>query len=301
MTKISEIKDPVKRLAAFIIERQTIFDKRMAGEKPPWTKDKILRDGRFCNVFREQDKVTKWISKYWRTPNQREPDLWFAMCVARIHNLPSALTTLGFPVPWKPAYYLKTMHAIKAMGSKQFNGAYIVSTAGQRTEKVVYLLEEVFNPLWNNRERLRPKPDDTLNSYHMLLGQMNGFGSFMTGQVIADMKYVYPLKNASDWYTFAASGPGSRRGLNYVMGYDQDDAWREDDWRLELGRLRAKLNPLLTKAGFVEMHAQDTQNCLCEFSKYMRAVTTGQMPKQKFSSTNSYLHDDIDKAYGRGA
>lgn len=298
-TKIGKIKHPVERLAAFIVERQAIYDRRMQGAKPPWTRDEILHEGRFCNVFRENDRVTKWISKYWRTPNANDPDLWFAMCVARLHNQPSTLTTLGYPVPWTPKKYLQTMRSIKSLGGKQFNAAYIVSTNGHAMEKVEYLQKIVLSPLWDNRARLRPSGMDTLNSYHMLLGQFVGFGSFMTAQVIADLKYVEPLKRASDWYTFAASGPGSRRGLNYVLGRDKDSPWREDDWRMELERLRMALKPILKKANFSEMHAQDTQNCLCEYSKYMKAVTTGKMPKQKFSSTNSYLHDDIDHAYGR--
>lgn len=293
-TAISEIKNPVQRLAAFIKERDRIYIKRLNGRKPPWTNDQIIGNGRFCNVYREQDKVTIWIRENWRTPHADDPDLWFAMCVARLQNQPKALEALGYPVPWRNKHYLDVLHGLKEKGERTFNAAYIVSTQGHAKEKLLYLADDVLTPLWKSRQRLRPKKGDTLNSYHMLLGQFEGFGSFMTAQVIADLKYVEPLLFANDWDTFAASGPGSRKGMNYVMGRDPDSPWREDDWRMELQRLRVKLKKLLR--GLPDMHAQDTQNCLCEFSKYMRAATIGQMPKQKFSAGTAYMRDREDES-----
>ena len=116
----------------------------------------------------------------------------------------------------------------------------------------------------------------------MLLGQMQGFGSFMTAQVIADLKYHEPLKSADDWKTFAASGPGSRRGLSYVLGRDRKYIWQEDAWRLEVKRLREKLLPLFKSAKMPEPHGQDVQNMLCEWNKYYACAKEGKHPKQKY-------------------
>jgi hypothetical protein len=54
------------RLVNFVIEREAIRLKKEGGKRPPWTHDEILRDGYFCNVRREDDKVTRWIAKHWR-------------------------------------------------------------------------------------------------------------------------------------------------------------------------------------------------------------------------------------------
>jgi hypothetical protein len=35
----------------FAAERQRIFERRLAGDPPPWTSDRILREFKFCNVF----------------------------------------------------------------------------------------------------------------------------------------------------------------------------------------------------------------------------------------------------------
>jgi hypothetical protein len=111
-----------------------------------------------------------------------------------------------------------------------------------------------------------------------------GMGSFMAAQVVADMKHVQPLKNASDWKTFAASGPGSRKGLNAVMGRALDSPWAEDKWRLALARLIEVSAPILKdkELDLVNLDAQDYQNTLCEWGKYWKAFTHTGRPKQKF-------------------
>jgi 5-hmdU DNA kinase, helical domain len=297
--KIVEIKDPVKRLFAFAKERYSIYLQRQDGHDPPWTKDEILRDYRFCNVYREDDKVTRWIRENWREPNTEDPDLWFAMCVARMFNEPSTLELIGYPVPFgklRNQRMAKLIHRHEVEGVKVFNGAYIIATGGLSVKKVAYVWSNL-DDLWTQRIRLRPTKDDTLNSYHMLLGQMQGFGSFMTAQVIADIKYHPPLDKASDWWTFAASGPGSRRGLNYVLGRERGEHWNEEEWRLELGRLREKLLPLFKNANMPTPHAQDVQNLLCEWSKYYRAATEGKMPKQLYR-WNMIQEEDHDRTEG---
>ena len=281
MQTIIKIKDPVERLFAFAKERHAITMRRAAGKPPPWTDDPVLRDYRFCSVYRELDRVTVWIADHWRTPHADDPDLWFAMCVARLLNLPASLEAVKYPVPWRELTFVQRVDQLWHRGDRAFNAAYIVSAP--TAPKHVYLAEKVLTPLWEQRRQLRPKMGDTLNSYHMVLGQMHGFGSFMSAQVVADLKYVEPLQNATDWWTFAASGPGSRRGLNYVIGRDRDTPWTEEEWRLELSRLHSALLPMFARAKMPKPHAQDIQNVLCEWSKYYRAATGGKKPKQKYN------------------
>ena len=67
----------------------------------------------------------------------------------------------------------------------------------------------------------------------------------MSGQVVADMKYVDPLWSAPDWVTFAVNGPGSRRGLNRVLGRPVDAPWTEKQWHTDLGKLYEAILPEL--------------------------------------------------------
>jgi hypothetical protein len=39
--------------------------------------------GPFCSVRREDDRVSRWIAENWRDPHADDPNLSFAMTVAR--------------------------------------------------------------------------------------------------------------------------------------------------------------------------------------------------------------------------
>lgn len=274
-----------KELCAFIVEREKV---RINKEKPDfpatkaYTKDPILLRFRFCNVHREDDKVTKWITKYWREPYADDPDLWFAMVVARLFNQPDTLAAIGFPVPYKPERIRKLLHDRRDAGLRNFNGAYIVSTNGHAMDKVDYLIHHVMGPAWARRKALRPDKAYDLQTYHTTLMEVPGLASFMAGQVVADLKYVRPLLQAPDWHTWAASGPGSRRGLNRVCAFLPKQNWKEATWLETLQLLQDATNVRLRAAGMQPLHAQDLQNCLCEFDKYERVRLGEGVPKQLY-------------------
>lgn len=276
----------VKELFAFIRERHRIYIRKYAGEPKPWTKDPILQQYRFCNVFRELDTVTEWITNNWRAPHTNDKDLWFAMCVARLVNWPDTLNEIGYPVPWNATKFVKAMHKRKAAGKKVFSGAYIVSTNGHTMDKAQYLAERVLTPLWESRKDIRPVEGNDLELLHKILMNFDGMGSFMAAQVVADVKYAIPMLTAPDWWVFAASGPGSRRGLNRVLGRPVDSPWKEGDWYKNLIVLLAKIKPMMEEECEPPMHAQDLQNCLCEFDKYERTRLGEGTPRSKYPGLN---------------
>lgn len=262
----------------FIKSRHDIYERRKVGQKKPWTEDKILQSFRFCNMYRELDTVTEWIRENWRKPHRENPDLWFAMMAARLFNLPSTLEYIGFPVILDISLKAR-LHELEAKG-KVFNSAYIVSTNGRAMNKIDYLWQDVICPAWERRAEIRPKAGDTLASFAKRVQSLNGMAGFMTGQVVCDTKYVEPLRGASDWWTWAVSGPGSRRGLNRVMGWNKDAPWREIEWHRCLMVLSDELAPLMKI--MPSLHSQDLQNCLCEFDKYERVRLGEGRPKNTY-------------------
>lgn len=91
----------------------------------------------------------------------------------------------------------------------------------------------------------------------------------MVGQIVADIKYAGPLLTAADWETWTVSGPGSRRGLNRVTGQLLSKGWNDKDFMAAMVQLRGAVNDSLPP-WMEPLHAQDLQNCLCEFDKYER-------------------------------
>ena len=80
----------------WITERHRIYLAKAAGAPPPWTRDRSLQTYRFCNVFRELDKVTVWLRERWREPFAKNEHLWIAMCLARQINWPETLERWAF-------------------------------------------------------------------------------------------------------------------------------------------------------------------------------------------------------------
>lgn len=269
-------------LCRFIKARESVRIAKEAGKaREKWTQDPILAKYRFCNVRRNDDRVSRWIHTNWLRRTIGVPwhegaeDLWFAMVVARLFNLPATLEAIeAFTLPFKPEPMRKALKKLP----KVFNAAYIVSTNGISMNKVDYVIDRVLVPLWKDRKRLRPKVGDTLDIWHMALCQYQGLGSFMAAQVVADMKYLQPLYGAADWQWWAASGPGSRRGLARVMHGDVKYHYNETVWRLEFHGLWEAVNKKLKWAE--PLTGQDLQNCLCEFDKYERARLGEGEPKQ---------------------
>ncbi len=266
-----------KELFKFIQERHTIFTRRLAGQAKPWTKDPILQSYRFCNIYRENDTVTQWIAVNWREPFYSDPDLWFAMVVARLINWPESLAAIKMfkagKVSWDPGQFAKALCRRKDAGEKVFTGAYMIHAGPDAgMGKAGYLADQVLTPMWALRKDIRPESWDTLESFHARLMSCKDMGSFMAGQVVADTKYSACLskEHTTDWWTWAAMGPGSARGLNRVLGRDVKGTWLQDAWLAKLQLLAAEIAPMLEKSGMPRLHNQDLQNCLCEFDKYER-------------------------------
>lgn len=275
----------VQELVKFIDKRHAIYTAKATNRPYPFRArtDKILNTYRFCNVYRELDTQTKWLANNWREPNRNDPDFWFAALVFRFINWHETAEDLKYPVPWNRERFIAVIRSRKALGKKVYSGAYMISTHGRRIDKEVYIAN-MLDKVWTKREYIRFKFDegDTLDSFHKRLIDIDGVGSFVAAQVIADAKYVGNMYRAHDWGSFAASGPGSRRGLNRVMDlpvkYPKDEA----SWRMDLTKLLNEVNHEIGKLGMQGLHAQDLQNCLCEFDKYERVRLGEGRPKQKY-------------------
>jgi hypothetical protein len=278
--------DMVARLLAYLVEREAIRVKKEAGEPWPWTMDPILQAGSFCNVRRDDDRGSRWIMAHIIGPNRDDPELWHKLTIARCINEPDALAELAWSAPFDPQAIRATLDARQARGEVVYRTkAYKpplppVALKGMRITE--YLIDYVLGPLWHDREELRPQDGDTLEAAADRLIGREGLGPFRVGQIIADLKHAPPLQHAADWRTFVVPGPGSLRGLNRVCKRNVKASWSEAQWRATLLHLRSTMAPQLEAAGLGWFDAQDTQNHLCEFDKYMRAIENDGLPSRKY-------------------
>ena len=90
------IEDPVKSFFDYCKERENIRVKREAGENFPWSEDVIFQKGRFLNVFREDDKVSRSILKFAEPLKDDLPLLIQALFFARWCNRKDTLEQLSY-------------------------------------------------------------------------------------------------------------------------------------------------------------------------------------------------------------
>jgi hypothetical protein len=131
----------------WVRERERIrIAKEEDGAPAPWTEDSILATYRFCNVRREDDLVTLWISENIRQSYAGHPLLWLMLCIARQINWPDTLDDLIGSSAWPsncafhPREITKALNYRKARGEKIYTGAYMISAPSQKgADKQAYI------------------------------------------------------------------------------------------------------------------------------------------------------------------
>lgn len=271
----------------WIREREKVRLLKEAGAAKPWSTDWVFQQVYFCNVHREDDRVTRWIRQNWPRPPNEPTWHEFAMCVARLLNWPPSLELIGYPNDvFSPqqgwiSNAIDTLRAQAASGKKVWGNAYVVTTHGQKIDKLTYLeglLKHMADFPMHEEILMRT----TLKQAHEYLTGFEGFGSFMAGQVVADLKNSkgHHLQKADDWWTWSAPGPGSMRGLQWLYGHRITPSQYDQAIYDIRNRLGEDLPAL-------EICAQDVQNCLCEFDKYCRVRTRSGRSKRSYNGTAS--------------
>lgn len=251
----------------WISEREAVRKLKEAGAPKPWTQDKMLQTYRFCNVYREDDKVSRWIYENWIQPYEAHPSLVSAIVLARMINWPDTLAEIGFPeeFPIDGCEYGDRIRKRINRGDKTWTGAYMITAEMDGSGKEVSVMKTVCNV---QNLKLR----DTCKGMWEEFQRLPRIGSFMAAQFVADLKRTHYLGNAVDVETFCAPGPGSQKGLNLLLD-TPDKQWSQPDFEREVNNLRDFI-PLV-------IDAQNVQNCLCEFSKYVRGSSRSKYPGAK--------------------
>jgi hypothetical protein len=200
------------------------------------------------------------------------------MVLARLLNLPETLQDVGFPDVWDDEYIRNKIKARRDVGARYLNAAYLITTCGVKMDKIDYIVD-IASTVQHNTTQYLPG-EHSLECYFGYLRQFKGLGSFLAAQIIADIKNTphHPLEKAADWWSWAAVGPGSLRGLRNVLT-------RQDVTERHFLDLATRLYHTLEENYFPEglnICMQDFQNCLCEFSKYWKAYVGIGYPKQRY-------------------
>lgn len=254
-------------LTYWIRERYEILEKKKSGVGKPWSEDPIFQRTFFCNVRREDDKVTQFIRAAYSSFVDH-PMFEYNIVLARFLNWPPTLSSIGFRETHEPVKLNAELRELATHG-KIWGGAYVITTHGMPMPKVDYLTNDVLEAVFERVDAFKKLDWGIGGGVGLrLLEEIDGIGSFLAGQVIADLKntHGHPAASMPDWWTFVVPGPGSIRGCNWFWSNEQSNS---DRFRLIFPLVRTYADEHWPES-VPQICNQDLQNCLCEYDKYMR-------------------------------
>jgi hypothetical protein len=275
-------------VAHWINERWKRFQGKETGVEYV-SPDYRMNQNRFCNVHRENDKVTRALRKTWIKPSDDQDDLPFVALLARRFNKVASFVHLERPTEFtaEVLYPIFKAATVENAGNTLVNtaayrvgglmGSYGGAPDGARTH--AWAMANLTEQTWKVWKELKLQRKATLEETHKDLMLLPGVGSFMAAQAVADLKHSRYLANAPDWWTWAAVGPGSKRGLDRYFTGELKGPVNPKNFLVHLHRMEDEVRPLVLKE-IPRIGSQDWQNVMCEFDKYLRKYNDPETGKE---------------------
>lgn len=253
-----------------VMERHRIWLLRQSQEPPPWTENVILRNLKMTNMFRVLDPGSQFVLTDLFCD---DPTDFLARCVFyRITNLPSTWraikNTFGrYPLAKDFVEYehvlAEFLDSYRTAGNKIFSGAYIIiPNPGVAGDKMVDALGLVRH--FVEKKAMSFQLAGSQEERYHVLRSTKGIGRFLAMQILTDWGYGQPVNREDE---FIVAGPGAARGAAHL----NPDVPAETTIKDLAFRIWWD-DPLVQINGH-GLGLMNTQNTLCEFSKYVREMT----------------------------
>ena len=285
-------------LLYFIWEREAIRIARENGHSAPWTNDPILGKYKFTNIHRVDDRVSQWVLNNLITPYEEREDLWFTLLIGRLINWPPTLAALlergvipCAPDEFDATEFVDVVEGCKVTQAKVYSGAYMVyptkmDPGGNKSQAIA---THIIGAAIEKAEAIAyeaTRPDRTLEQFVTVMSRCFGISTFMAGQVAADLTYSQvQMGKVPDIFTYAPIGPGSSRGLNYLLERAPTAGWGQENFNRELMKIH---QAVVDELDIDTMTLHDVQNCMCEYSKYCRTMLGEGKPKTTYQPETEF-------------
>lgn len=291
---------------SFVAERHEVFLRRVVHRQPPpWTRDESVAGVYYTNVYRELDRLTRYVQRHVLLPEPDSAEVLFNLVKFRYFNWIPTWEALGGFAPraaWDQAAADTALLARQAAGHKVFTGAYMVqarSTAGREgfgskiklyTARLSQVAEEA-PALWDEIDQILPHIGDKLDSPHKQMGAIHaalkrrlpGVSDFLAYELLIDLNYARLPFTEDDWVNV---GPGAKLGLSFLLeSRPVRGSWT---WLDALMELRHEWQGRAARAGAQRLRGpvltlRNVEHSLCEYSKYYRASRgTTHHPKRRY-------------------
>ncbi|EKE27561.1 MAG: hypothetical protein ACD_3C00192G0006 [uncultured bacterium (gcode 4)] len=277
----------------FISERHNINKKKSILKlAPPWTDNPILKEFKFTNVFRDLDPGTRFVIDELTPGVSTVENLIFNIIIYRLYNKIQTSRYLWIQDVrnFSRNSFEKKLREIKDSWEKVFTNAFIVSGYGfvssewdkvARTSRIIDDISKVIPELTNRIEENKSSgfTFETIKSLPWIW-------DFLAYQICVDIGYARQDSYNEDVHVVA--GPGCRRWLDRIwedrgeLSYEQCIAWLVDNQDVEFKKLWIDMWVLFDDREVKRLNLMAVENCLCEFSKYMKALNWEGRPRNRY-------------------
>lgn len=268
--------------------------KDVVGRPGPWTEDPVLQMYRFCNIHREDDKVTSWFRDNIRGPLYDSPHVLLATVAFRWYNRIEMgelmmLPEVGLMEGRFDGEALKRLALEAYPNGPWTTGAYMIKSPSgmNKIDGLNWCIDNVAKDAYHLACRVE-KGETTMEGMWERLREFPYLGDFMAYEVVTDLRFTSLLDQAPDIDTWANPGPGAARGLARVQGLPIDTYNRHSD--SDRSKLIAGMKELLEYSkderfwpqAWPKWEMREVEHTLCEFDKYERARLGQGRPKQLY-------------------
>ncbi|MCY4509096.1 MAG: putative DNA base hypermodification protein [Acidobacteria bacterium] len=261
----------------FACRRQAAYLSRLAGEPPPWSRDQILQDYRFTNAYRAADRVSQAMIRIAHGSRNETPETrLYRTLLFKVFNRTQTwarLTDAVGPPAWEDRSSLdgvrEVLDGLHARREQLYSGAYVMPTGARGQPKHQWHLEMVRQILERGSAR-RIEEASSLEATYRTLREQEGLGDFLAFQFAIDVHYGAGAR--TDEARYVVAGPGALDGLSKCFtdlgDYGPADTilWMTDRQGADLDAQPEPWHDLFGRP----LQPIDTQNMLCEVSKYTR-------------------------------
>ena len=292
----------------FAAERQAIFERRIKGAVPPWSKDPILQEYKFCNVYRAADRVSQYLitniasSKPGGTLDDQLFQIIAFRMFSKIETWETLKLLLGKPPTIKDLVSGRLVAALnktKALNGGLYTGAFILcaNNAFGHAEKHLNHVDLFKHMFVKDALASRLRNAKSLKDVYDLLHRYPLMGDFMSYQIAIDLNYSNQINFSEN--DFCQVGPGAMRGINKAFlnlgSYTPNEIvlWMVERQKAEFKRLNLPFRGLWGRT----LHAIDCQGLFCELDKYCRVAAPELQSQRKRIKTRFVPSRDSMKLF----
>lgn len=286
----------------FMYERHLIWYKRyVLKEPPPWTENKILRDNKFTNIYRELDAGTIYYiqnvyqkaTRHWkRDLGMAERNLIWYTIQYRLVNRVETFEKVPFVDYWLwntmgdeteghklSSTWFAALKTFMLAGDSIFTSAHRTCPTHKPGQTRLEVLKESMDytikhlpDLWEKIKRAQ-KMEDVFS----ILCKIPNVGAFIAYEIVCDFILVKLIPfTEDDWVN---PGPGCRAGTLLIF----PDVKGTDQFQRCITNLRDMQQAQFKRLGLdfdkIKIHdltLRSIEHSLCEFSKYYRCTKGGR-------------------------